>query len=379
MKVRGDTRWTFVELSDKSGMIGLAELTETQLSTSAVPLTAKLANKLRGERVASEKDALAVMGITESECVADQVTATAVSAIRAASADFLARRAELPLYAYLTAVHGTNNSTVGQSFVRLYANINRSLLPDDSGAVDRSPTAFAKMAQRAVEEGFSTVKCAPFDECRAPFDSRGLPLKAELGLERVRAVKEAIGEVPLYVDCHSRFDLNSAPLLERALTDEGAAWMEEPIDPLARPDDLRDLKKSMSLPLAGGEKCYGIAAFKELLQTDVLDIVMPDIKFCGGPAEAFTTGIELESTYPGSVSMHCPSGPISLLGSAHVTLAFGGSLPLEYAVYETEWRHETTEPYECIENGAIMLSDAPGLGVNISAIAVEALGKSWEP
>ena len=47
--------------------------------------------------------------------------------------------------------------------VELYANINRSLLPNNDGPVDRSPQSFLKMAKRAKDAGFKRIKCAPFD------------------------------------------------------------------------------------------------------------------------------------------------------------------------------------------------------------------------
>ena len=162
----------------------------------------------------------------------------------------------------------------------------------------------------AVNNGFTTIKCAPFDECRAPFDSTGLPHCAEAGLERVQTIREAVGpDITIFVDCHSRFDLDSALALEPELAAAGGQWFEEPVDPVEHSDDLRTIHEHANLPIAGGEHAYGVNLFKRLVDEDVLDIVMPDVKFCGGPVEAYRIGTELEPAYPGSVSMHCPSGP----------------------------------------------------------------------
>ena len=104
---------------------------------------------------------------------------------------------------------------------------------------------------------------------------------------------------------------------------------------------------------------------------------MPDVKFCGGPVEAYRIGVELEPAFPGSVSMHCPSGPLSLLASAHATIAFENVLPLEHAVYEVDWRHTILEPYERVENGHLILPEGPGLGARVDPVAVAFKGKSW--
>ena len=62
-------------------------------------------------------------------------------------------RAQLPLAEYLRMEGGTQGEVPDK--VELYANINRSMLPDDHGPVDRSPDAFAAAAATAVRGRFS--------------------------------------------------------------------------------------------------------------------------------------------------------------------------------------------------------------------------------
>ena len=377
--VRGDTAWTTIALGDADGVVGQGEITGTQLERSAVDATARLADRLRGVRLASDEDVLATLRIPEAELVLDQVLATAVSALRCATADALAQRSQMRLAEWLQLQHDTSGNIAQR--VPLYANINRSMLPDDSGPVDRGPDDFAEMATEAVANGFRTLKCAPFDECRAPFESTGLPPCAETGLQRVQAVRSAIGQdVTLFVDCHSRFDLDSALALEPELRAAGGQWFEEPVNPVHKMNDLRLIRDKSELPIAGGEHGYGINLFRKLIDEEVLDIVMPDVKFCGGPVEAYRIGIELEEALPGSVSIHCPSGPLSLLASAHATAAFRNeqTLPLEHAVYEVEWRHEVMEPFESIVNGEFVIPDGPGLGARVDPAAVAFRGRQWE-
>ncbi len=378
--VRGNTDWTTILLGDADGISGQAEITSTQLSTSVSALTARLANRLRGKRIASDDDVLQLIGIDDEALETDQLLATAVSALRCAVADALSQRASMTLSQYLRHIHGVDADGLPSS-VELYGNINRSLLPDDSGPVDRSPDDFAEMAAEAVKSGFRTVKCAPFDECRAPFESTGLPECAENGLARIQAVRAAVGnEIRVFVDCHSRFDLDSALALQPELKSAGGDWFEEPVDPITHSEILRAIRERSELPIAGAEHGYGITLFRRLLQEDVLDIVMPDVKFCGGPVEAYRIGMELESILPGSVSIHCPSGPLSLLASAHATAAFSNdhTLPLEHAVYEADWRHSVLEPNERIEDGRLLLPDGLGLGARIDPALVAFKGRSWE-
>lgn len=375
--VRGKTDWISFELADADGVSGAGEITSTQLDRDVAPVVARLANKLRGERLTSDEDVLHLNRLTPADLEENVLLASAVSGLRCAVADALAKRAGLPLHAYIRRLHG--HSGDAPAAVRLYANINRSMLPDDRGPMDRSPESFRKMAERAMADGFTTAKCAPFDECRAPFPQIGLPHAAAPGLDRVRAAKDAAGPGrTLYVDCHSRFDLNSAFDIGEELKVAGAGWYEEPVDPIGDTDAMRQIHARSPLPNAGAENGYGVAVFKRLIEDDVLDIVMPDVKFCGGPVEAYRIGIELEPGHPGSVSMHCPSGPLSLLASAHATAAFGNVLPLEHAVYEVEWRREVMEPFEEIRDGEFLIPDGPGLGARVDPVMVETHGRRWE-
>lgn len=368
--VRGGREWVFAEVSDREGFTGVAELTGPDASTIVAKAFAQIANEMKGEAIREEADVLRLAQLSTAVLERDRVLATAISGLRNAILDALAQRANVSLTEYLG---GQPKATV-----ELYGNINRSMLSDDDGPVDRSPKAFAEMAHIAADEGFATVKCAPFDECRAPFNRSGLPEEARPGLERVAAVRMAIGDdVTLLVDCHSRFDLESALALEPELHALGVAWFEEPVDPLEYPDALVRIREAARMPVAGAEMAYGVGRFRALLERSVLDVVMPDLKYCGGAGEAVAIGRALEPAHPGSVSFHCPSGPVSLLTSAHATAAFGGARPLEHAILEVPWRATVMEPAERVENGGIVIPEGPGLGARLSEAYVAAHGRQW--
>ena len=368
--VRGPTDWTFFELAGADGSVGLAEISSGAATDAAVAVVVQLAGRLRGERLADEADIVPKLGLSADDMEADRALATAVSGLRCAVADAQARRAGVPLVRFLG---GTRASSV-----ELYANINRSMLPDDDGPVDRRPAAFAAQARRARQDGFATLKCAPFDECRSPFAGPGIPREALTGLDRVAAVREAIApEARLFVDCHGRFDLDSALALEPELRRLEVAWYEEPVHSTEEREALRRVRDASEIPVAGAETAYGLRAFEAFVADGVLDVVMPDVKHCGGPGEAAAIGRSVESRHRGSVSMHCPSGPMSLLASAHATAAFGPNLPLEHAVYEVSWRADVLEPAERVEGGALVLPDGPGLGARLNERLVAKRGRKW--
>ena len=376
IRARPDTEWVHFSLGDGSGTVGEGEITDTQLKQTIAPIVAKLANRLRGQKLTSDTDVLTLNNLSVEKLEENVPLATAVSGLRCAIADALAQRAQLALVDYIRAYF--DHEGTADRKVHLYSNFNRALKPTFDGPSDRSPEGYAEMTHRVMEAGFTTAKCAPFDECRAPFSNSGLPREAEIGLDRIRAAKAVIGpDRTLLVDCHSRFDLESALALEPELREAGVGWFEEPVDPIENADDLRKIRDKAEITMAGAEMGYGVALFTKLMEDDVLDVVMPDVKFCGGSVEAYLIGRELEARWEGSVSMHCPSGPLSLLASAHATAAFGNKIPLEHAVYEADWRHEVLEPFEEVKDGYLVLPDGYGLGGRVDPVAVAMRGRSW--
>ena len=306
------------------------------------------------------------MGLTRHRLRADTVLAAAVSALRSAAAQLAAARSGMRLHRFLGAE--------ANAAVELYANINRGLR-----ATDRTPDAFERAAARATREGFGTFKCAPFDEVSPAMAPDRMLRQAELGLERVRAVRRAIGpEARLLVDCHSRFSAQVAPAVARELATLDVGWFEEPVQPTSAADDLAAIARDVPMPVAGGESGYGVEFFDGLLDQRAVAVVMPDVKYCGGVAEAARAGRSAVGR-GGGVSLHSPSGPVSLLASGHVTAAVDGALPLEHAVHEVDWRADLVEPAERIEGGRLLLPSSAGLGAVLNGKVVRRHGRLWTP
>ena len=193
-----------------------------------------------------------------------------------------------------------------QDSVPLYANINRGLF-----GPRRAPADFVRAAERAVREGFRAVKCAPFDEM-SPGDRVG---RARPGIRRVAAVREAVGpDVTLLVDCHSRFDVESAVIVAEEQAELGVGWFEEPVQATEDPEGMARIAARVPIAVAGGEKGYGEELFADLVDRVAVRVIMPDVKHCGGVAAAARSG-RAAIDAGGGVSLHSPSGPVSLLAS----------------------------------------------------------------
>ena len=360
------TTWTFVEVYDEDGQVGLAEITCGGNTADAVRLTAELAGRLKGREIAGEGDVEGMLGLAAADMQANMALATTVSGLRSAVSDLRARRKGVTLTDELGGEP--------QESILLYANINRHLLTRD-----RSPASFGRAAEYAVSQGFSIVKCAPFDGVGPPSTREKILDDARTGIERVAAVRAAVGDdITVLVDCHSRFERHTAPLVAEQLAKSNIGWFEEPVEPTKDAEGLAAIAQEVSMITAGGESGYGREFFGSIVECGALNVVMPDVKHCGGLAEARASGLAAMDA-GGDVSLHSPTGPVSLIGGGHATAAMPGAIHLEHAVYESDWRAEVVLPYERVEGGRLWLPDGVGLGAVLNETMVKRYGRYWYP
>ena len=354
------TEWTFACIRDSAGASADVEITAGDPTEDVVRMVAEAVDSLRGATIAGEADVPRLLGLGERLLRRDFAMATAVSALRTG-------------VSIIQSLHDGVSLTEAlggepQTSVPLYANINRGLF-----GTPRVPADFAGAAERAVREGFGAVKCAPFDEMR-PGDGVG---RARPGIGRVAAVRDAVGPaVTLLVDCHSRFDTEPAVIVAEELAGLVVGWFEEPVQPLEDPAGMARIAARVPMDVAGGEKGYGEGLFAGLVDRAAVRVIMPDVKHCGGVAVAARSGRAAIGA-GGGVSLHSPSGPVSLLASGHVTASMPGALPLEHAVYEADWRANLLSPPERVENGRLHFTGSPGLGAELRWDLLRQLGRVW--
>ena len=354
------TEWTFARMRDLGGAGADVELTAGDVTAEAVKLVAEAVALLRGAAIDGEADIPRLLGLDEGTLRRDFAMATAVSALRTGVSIIQALNGGVSL---TEALAGEPRPSVP-----LYANINRGLF-----GTPRTPADFARAAERAVREGFRAVKCAPFDEMRP---GQGVE-QARPGIRRVAAVRDAVGPgVTLLVDCHSRFDLDAAVGVAEELAGLGVDWFEEPAQPTRDPSGMARIAARVPMAVAGGEKAYGEEQFADLIEQGAAKIIMPDVKYCGGAAVAGRAG-RAAIDAGGGVSLHSPSGPVSLLASGHVTASMAGAMPLEHAVYEADWRADLLSPPERVANGRLHLPPGAGLGAELDWDELRRRGRAW--
>lgn len=347
---RGD--WLHVLVHTDAGITGIGEASHNMNDALCVATLAVFAQRLVG------KNPLEIARIRRSlrQKEGGRIWNTALSGLEQALWDILGQHLGVP-------VHTLFGGAV-RDRLRLYANINRHVN-------NRTPEGFASAAAQAADEGFTAIKLAPFDEMRHPYRHATGPLADwQMGVARVRAVRKAIGDsVELAVDCHSRMEASVAKIVGQELADCNLFWYEEPVSH-DQPEMLAAITAAVPMPTASAESVFGVEGFRPFLAQRCVDVIMPDVKHCGGILELSEIAAAARM-HQVQVAPHNPAGPLSTAASAQVASTWPNFYILEYAWGEVAWRAELLQPAEKIEDGYLVLSQEPGLGHRLNPALVE--------
>ncbi len=341
--------WLFVKLHAEDGTTGIGESSHGRDDERVKHLIDTLKSDIIGVNV-FELEAFRRRFFRENEGHAYHTT---ISGIEQAMWDLAGKALEVPSYQLLGGKY--------RNRIRLYANINRATL-------DRSPNGFARNAEQAVAEGFTAIKCAPFDGVSVSDVSKGtLTSSIRLGIDRIRAIRTAIGsEIDLMVDCHSRFNPGLIIQTAKPLDDLNLFWIEDPV-PLGDLDAVAHVSQSTSMPIATGERLRTLTDFDQLLKQGRVDYILPDVKHVGGLLGLKKIATLAETTNV-KITPHNPSGPVATAASVQCTASVPNFGILEYAWGEVDWRSTLVDPPEQIIDGFIELSTRSGLGISLKSL-----------
>lgn len=242
---------------------------------------------------------------------------------------------------------------------------------------DHNPEDYARQARRVVEAGFTGLKFDPFAHTNYLFGdnlSSNLTLTHEqenLAYDIVAAVRDAVGNsVQIMIETHAFLSMPTAIRMAQRLEPLNIAWYEEPAGPeLAQ--NLRYLNERISIPICVGERHYSRWGFRPVLEQHAVDYIMPDITRCGGPSEMKRIAT-LAETSNIQVAPHNPNGPLSTLASAHVCAAIPNFFRQEYMFTDVPWRDQVIDHPIDVRDGHLILSERPGLGVDLVPNVMEA-------
>ncbi|MEX0761889.1 MAG: mandelate racemase/muconate lactonizing enzyme family protein [Dehalococcoidia bacterium] len=186
----------------------------------------------------------------------------------------------------------------------------------------------------------------------------------------VAAVRDRVGpSVELMVDVHMRHSVVGAIELGRRLEALDVRWLESP----TVPEDIQgqaEIARALDMAVAIGEWSRTRYEMRESFERRAFDVVMPDIARTG-----ITEGkriATLADTYNIPVSPHVGGGGIlSVAATVEFSAATPNFLIMEHSHKANAVKNAiTVKPYDPV-NGEFVLTDTPGLGVEIDEARLE--------
>jgi galactonate dehydratase len=332
--------WIFVRVQTDEGLTGIGEATTEYHELAVVAMIEKhFAPLLIGQDPTRVHHAWQQMqrffwwrgGV---------VASSAASGIEQALWDVTGKACGLPVYKLL-------GGTV-RDRVRLYARTDLGL-----------PTA-GDEARVAVEEGFGAFKFGTGPYIK-PYDDEQ---QVEVALAEAREVRAAAGPgCDLMIDCGGIFSLQAAHRLIDGLREVRMLFVEEPVN-MDTPQKLIEIRRAFpQVRIAAGERLMTRWQFREWLEAGAVDVIQADIAHCGGIGELLRLAAYAE-VYGVQMAPHNPYGPVALAANVHAAACMPNFLILEHCRHRP-WMDEVQVFGQRVEQGRVVPSDRPGLGVEL--------------
>lgn len=223
-----------------------------------------------------------------------------------------------------------------------------------------------ELALSLLQQGIQAMKIWPFDH--AAENNGGLhisPAELRRALEPFEKIRNALGDkMDIMVEFHSLWNLPTACRIAEAVKPFQPYWMEDPV----KMDSLSvvgEYRQRTGLPVTASETLSYRTGYKDLLEAKAVDIVMPDLSWCGGISEAKKIATMAEA-HQLPVAPHDCTGPVVLTASSHLSLNAPNALLQETVrAFYTGWYKEIVTALPIIEEGYLRLEPNPGLGLEL--------------
>jgi L-alanine-DL-glutamate epimerase-like enolase superfamily enzyme len=270
------------------------------------------------------------------------------------------------------ALWDLKGKALGQPVWKLLGGAWRRELPfyaSIGGNGQRTVDQVCRVVEDWLELGPAQVKIR-FD---ADKTARDVDLPGDIA--KARAVRKLVGDdFPLAFDSNNGYSVQGAIRVGRALEELGYVWFEEPVQHY-HVESFAKVAAALDIAVSAGEQEYTLQGIKRLIEAGV-DIVQPDIVKTGGftglgdmAALARAYGVDLvpHQTQP-SIGHTANLHFLASLTHSHHPAEYNGPREIQDVVFKTPVRPV---------NGKFVLSDAPGLGLEVDEGQLEKRTLRW--
>ena len=297
------------------------------------------------------------------------------SAVDIALWDLWGKATNQPVYQLLGGAHRPSvriyNTCAGYRYIRApgQAVANWGLRAASEGPyedLDAFLHRAGDLAHSLLDQGVTGMKIWPFDPYAEA--SGGLYISApdlRQALAPFKEIRKAVGDkMDVMVEFHSLWNLPTAIRIAEALEPYQTFWHEDPI----KMDSLRSLRHYAArskAPVCASETLGSRWAFRDLLETEAVGVVMLDLSWCGGLTEARAVAAMAEA-WKLPIAPHDCTGPIVLAASTHLSMHAPNALIQETVrAFYYGWYRDLVVQLPPIESGTIRAPPAPGLGTDL--------------
>ncbi|HWL77888.1 mandelate racemase/muconate lactonizing enzyme family protein [Microbacterium sp.] len=378
----GTRVWAFLKLETDDGIVGWAEFTDGGYSSRGThQVVERLAALVVGQDPSNTNRLEAILRSATHEAE-EGLNRRAAAAILNASLDIRAKalgvsvatllggalRTRLPVYWSHCALGRIRMSQAG-----VHPPV-RSL--DDITALGREvrERGFTALKTNVIlfEDGAAKLYLPLWD----PYGEPSLELAhstIEGVADLVDAFREGTGDgIQIFLDTVWTVKGEAIPRLARRLSQTSLDWLEADTHD---PEQLLAARGNGKLKIVSGEALSGVREYRRFFDRRAMDIVKVDVAWNGMPESKRIA--DLAASYDLNVAPHNPMSHLM----THMSAQFGATLSnfsiLEADIDGVPWRDELVTP-PVIEDGALVLSDAPGWGCEVNEEAIRAHPPTFE-
>jgi galactonate dehydratase len=295
----------------------------------------------------------------------------AVSAIDIALWDLLGQRTGQPIYNLL-------GGKVRES-IPIYNTCVDTEAHADANAFLHRP---AELASELISEGIQALKIWPWDRfaprlrstatvgpagytAMGPSGSFLSARDLDAGLSAVKKIRDAVGkEIEIIIEGHSRWDLNCAIRICKALEPYDVLWAED----IMKPDsavDLARLVQETRVPQSVSERLFTRYAYRQVLEARAAHVIMPDLIWTGGITEGRKIAI-LADTFHLPIAPHDCTGLVTIFANLHICASSTNAMLLETVRgFYRGWYANVYTNNVVIDAGQASFPTEPGLGTGL--------------